>query len=167
VFWNVTSFGFCKNRRFGGTCRLHHQSAKTAGLATKLALNRNRSKLRISLLCASIYRHMCVCVCARARVMLCYSFPARTRPVKAQRHISRSSRPSPKLVIRKASHTVVVTQPRDCWHPNSSFSLPYQSVQHLRRQGSWDGASTGEFCNQCSSATRMAVEAKGQQNCYQ
>jgi hypothetical protein len=25
VFWDVTPCGFCKKRRFGGTCRLHHQ----------------------------------------------------------------------------------------------------------------------------------------------
>jgi hypothetical protein len=25
VFWDVTPCGFCKNRRFGGTKRLHHQ----------------------------------------------------------------------------------------------------------------------------------------------
>jgi hypothetical protein len=28
VFWDVTPRGFCKNRRFGGTYRLHHQGAK-------------------------------------------------------------------------------------------------------------------------------------------
>jgi hypothetical protein len=25
IFWDVTSCGSCKNRLFGGTCRLHHQ----------------------------------------------------------------------------------------------------------------------------------------------
>jgi hypothetical protein len=28
VFWDVTLFGFFKNRRFGGTLRLHHQGDK-------------------------------------------------------------------------------------------------------------------------------------------
>jgi hypothetical protein len=28
VFWVVTPCGSCKNRRFGGTYRLHHQSEK-------------------------------------------------------------------------------------------------------------------------------------------
>jgi hypothetical protein len=28
VFWNVTLCGSCKNRRFGGTYRLHHQGDK-------------------------------------------------------------------------------------------------------------------------------------------
>jgi hypothetical protein len=27
-FWGVTLFGFCKNRRFGGTYRLHLQDEK-------------------------------------------------------------------------------------------------------------------------------------------
>jgi hypothetical protein len=29
VFWDVTPCGSCKNRRFGGTWRLHHQGDKT------------------------------------------------------------------------------------------------------------------------------------------
>jgi hypothetical protein len=28
VFWDVTPFGSCKNRRFGGTWRLLHQDDK-------------------------------------------------------------------------------------------------------------------------------------------
>jgi hypothetical protein len=28
VFWEVTQCGSCKNRRFGGTYRLHHQGVK-------------------------------------------------------------------------------------------------------------------------------------------
>jgi hypothetical protein len=28
VFWDVTSRGSCKNQRFGGTYRLHHQGDK-------------------------------------------------------------------------------------------------------------------------------------------
>jgi hypothetical protein len=28
AFWDVTLCGCCKNRRFGGTCRLHHQGKK-------------------------------------------------------------------------------------------------------------------------------------------
>jgi hypothetical protein len=28
VFWDVTPCGFCKNLRFGGTYRLHHQGDK-------------------------------------------------------------------------------------------------------------------------------------------
>jgi hypothetical protein len=29
VFWDVTPCGYCKNRRFGGTYRLHHQADKS------------------------------------------------------------------------------------------------------------------------------------------
>jgi hypothetical protein len=28
VLWDVTAYGFCKHRRFGGTCLLHHQGDK-------------------------------------------------------------------------------------------------------------------------------------------
>jgi hypothetical protein len=28
VFWDVTPYGSCKNRRFGGTYRLHHQGGE-------------------------------------------------------------------------------------------------------------------------------------------
>jgi hypothetical protein len=28
IFWDVTPCGTCKNRRFGGTYRLHHQGGK-------------------------------------------------------------------------------------------------------------------------------------------
>jgi hypothetical protein len=28
VFWHITQCGYCKNRRFGGTYRLHHQGDK-------------------------------------------------------------------------------------------------------------------------------------------
>jgi cytidine deaminase len=31
VFWDVTPCGSCKNRRFGGTWRLHYQSDKNRG----------------------------------------------------------------------------------------------------------------------------------------
>jgi hypothetical protein len=31
VFWNVTPCGSCKNRRFGGTYRLHHQGDNNRG----------------------------------------------------------------------------------------------------------------------------------------
>jgi hypothetical protein len=29
VLWDVTSSGSCKDRRFGGTCPLHHQGDKS------------------------------------------------------------------------------------------------------------------------------------------
>jgi hypothetical protein len=31
IFWDVTPCGSCKNRRFGGTYRLHHQGDKNQG----------------------------------------------------------------------------------------------------------------------------------------
>jgi hypothetical protein len=37
VFWDVTSCGFCKNRRFGGAYRLHHQG----GLVQLLVIANN------------------------------------------------------------------------------------------------------------------------------
>jgi hypothetical protein len=35
VFCNVTSYGSCKNRRFGGTYRLHHQGDKYIAHSTE------------------------------------------------------------------------------------------------------------------------------------
>jgi hypothetical protein len=37
VFWDVTPCGSCKNRRVGGTQRLHHQGARIGELGTTLA----------------------------------------------------------------------------------------------------------------------------------
>jgi hypothetical protein len=38
-------------------------------------------------------------------------------------------------------------------------------VEHIEREGSKDRASSGEFCNQYNSATRVAAAYKGQRNC--
>jgi hypothetical protein len=45
VFWDVTTCGSCKNRRFGETYRLHHQGDKIGELGTTLAVTSNRSML--------------------------------------------------------------------------------------------------------------------------
>jgi hypothetical protein len=45
VFWDVTPCGSCKNRRFGGTQRLHHQG-KIIELGTTVAVTSNRRMLR-------------------------------------------------------------------------------------------------------------------------
>jgi hypothetical protein len=34
-FWDVTPCDSCKNRSFGGMCRLHHQGDKIGELGTK------------------------------------------------------------------------------------------------------------------------------------
>jgi hypothetical protein len=39
VFWNVTSCGSCKNRRFGGTYRHHHQGHKTLWTRNNVSSN--------------------------------------------------------------------------------------------------------------------------------
>jgi hypothetical protein len=38
VFWDVTSCGSCKNRRFGGTYRLLHHGGRVSGLGTVLTV---------------------------------------------------------------------------------------------------------------------------------
>jgi hypothetical protein len=38
IFWDVTTCGPCKDRRFGGTCRLHHQLLITAKVPSSLIL---------------------------------------------------------------------------------------------------------------------------------
>jgi hypothetical protein len=45
VMWDVTLCGSCKEQRFGGTNRLHHQDCKIWRAGT-LELTSNRSKLR-------------------------------------------------------------------------------------------------------------------------
>jgi hypothetical protein len=42
VFWDITSCGSCKNRRLGGTSRLHHQGGEN-----RRARNNFRSVLRV------------------------------------------------------------------------------------------------------------------------
>jgi hypothetical protein len=42
IFWNVTSCGSCKIRRFGGTQHLHHQGDKNI-------LNRNNASCNLQL----------------------------------------------------------------------------------------------------------------------
>jgi hypothetical protein len=44
VFWDVTSRGSCKNRRFGGAYRHHHQ-VEIGALGTTLAVTSNGSTL--------------------------------------------------------------------------------------------------------------------------
>jgi hypothetical protein len=36
IVWDITSRGFCKNRRFGGTYRLHHQVTRVGMLVATL-----------------------------------------------------------------------------------------------------------------------------------
>jgi hypothetical protein len=48
VFWDVTSCGSCKNRRFGGSYRLLHQGARIGELGTTLAVTTNRRTLGIN-----------------------------------------------------------------------------------------------------------------------
>jgi hypothetical protein len=38
IFWDVTPCGSCKNRRFGGTSRLHHHSERISEIGTPLAV---------------------------------------------------------------------------------------------------------------------------------
>jgi hypothetical protein len=45
VFWDVTPHGCCKNRRFGGTYRLHHQDDMNRQDVTTLAVTSYRSTL--------------------------------------------------------------------------------------------------------------------------
>jgi hypothetical protein len=45
VFWDVTSYGCCKNRRFGGPCRVHNKVERISELGTTLAVSSNRSTL--------------------------------------------------------------------------------------------------------------------------
>jgi hypothetical protein len=47
VFWDVTPCGSCKNRRFGGTQRLHHQGGGelgTLGVTSNLRTLRHTSQ---------------------------------------------------------------------------------------------------------------------------
>jgi hypothetical protein len=39
VFWDVTPFGCCENRRFGGTYRLHHQGDKNRRARNNVSTN--------------------------------------------------------------------------------------------------------------------------------
>jgi hypothetical protein len=41
VFWDVTPCGSCKNKRFGGTYRLHHHGEKISEFGTALAVISN------------------------------------------------------------------------------------------------------------------------------
>jgi hypothetical protein len=45
IFWDVTLCDSCKNRRFGGTCRLHHQGDKNlrAGILVTMVMEAIRS----------------------------------------------------------------------------------------------------------------------------
>jgi hypothetical protein len=46
VFWDVTPYGSCKSRRFGGTYRHHHQGGKNQGARKDLAVNSKGSTLK-------------------------------------------------------------------------------------------------------------------------
>jgi hypothetical protein len=46
VSWDVTPFRSCKNRRFRGTCRLHHQDDIIGELEGMLAVTSNWSTLK-------------------------------------------------------------------------------------------------------------------------
>jgi hypothetical protein len=39
IFWDVTQCGSCKNRRFGGTYRLHHQGDKNRPTRNNVSSN--------------------------------------------------------------------------------------------------------------------------------
>jgi hypothetical protein len=45
IFWDVTPCGYCKNRRFRGTYRLHHELKRIVELGTSLAVTSNRSMM--------------------------------------------------------------------------------------------------------------------------
>jgi hypothetical protein len=45
VFWDVTPCGSCKNRRFGGTYRLHHQGDKILITLMKEALSSSETSV--------------------------------------------------------------------------------------------------------------------------
>jgi hypothetical protein len=46
VYWGVTPCGYCKNRRFGGTCHIIIRVTRIDELRTTLAIISNRSTLR-------------------------------------------------------------------------------------------------------------------------
>jgi hypothetical protein len=46
VFWDVTPCGSCKNRRLGGTYRLHHQGDKNRRGRNNVSGTSNRSRQR-------------------------------------------------------------------------------------------------------------------------
>jgi hypothetical protein len=48
VFWDVTQWDSCKNRRFERTCRLHIRVTRIGELETMLAVTDNRSTLGIN-----------------------------------------------------------------------------------------------------------------------
>jgi hypothetical protein len=53
-FWDVTPCGSCKNRRFAGTYRFHHQGGRIGELGTTLAITSDRSTLRRLLVTANV-----------------------------------------------------------------------------------------------------------------
>jgi hypothetical protein len=46
VLWDVTQFGSCENRRFGGTYRLHHQGDKNRRARKPFAVISHQSMLQ-------------------------------------------------------------------------------------------------------------------------
>jgi hypothetical protein len=65
--------------------------------------------------------------------------------------------PDPHLSYRKASYKVAIAQLVTTGAQNKSFSLSYRSVQHLRREGAKDKASTGAFHGYSCSTTSVAA----------
>jgi hypothetical protein len=50
VIWDATSFGSCKNRRFGGTCLLHHRDDRNQLATNNVTSNQQRSDEILSFL---------------------------------------------------------------------------------------------------------------------
>jgi hypothetical protein len=50
IFWDVTPYGSCKNRRFGGTLYFHHQSDKSE-LGTMLAVSISLQHVSVASYC--------------------------------------------------------------------------------------------------------------------
>jgi hypothetical protein len=53
VFWGVTRYGSCKNRRFEGTHRLHQQVTTFDVLETTLAVTIKQNTLHFFAACSS------------------------------------------------------------------------------------------------------------------
>jgi hypothetical protein len=51
IFWVAMPYGSCKNRRFGGTERLHHQGDKNRRTENNVSLSSNRRTLRKNTKC--------------------------------------------------------------------------------------------------------------------
>jgi hypothetical protein len=85
---------------------------------------------------------VCKCECAVMFLLTCWRKPVRLRD---------RFHGAP---YRKASYRVIVTTALTYWLPNKSFSLPYPSVQLLRKEGGKNETNKGELFNHMCSATR-------------